>query len=162
IPQQNFAPRSPTVAESANLDQLSTATADALRACIDPLGATGSLAELVAATNSLAPTSVHPDDPDHGKLVGLMLQTEIDVDTANPNAQILYLLLQAQAPIRSELVAMQRDPAMSVDSIRVYDSEEDADDAAVRILAALGDDPTGIGTFLLKAAMTPADQAACL
>jgi hypothetical protein len=160
--QQNYAPRSPTATESANLGQLSSATADALKACIEPLGATGSLMQVTAAVNGLSPTSVDPSDPDHGKLLDLMLKTELDLDAANPNGQVIDLLLQAQAPIRTDLLTMENDPSAPVDQIRVYDSEEDADDASVRILTSLGHDPTSIGTFLLNAAMTPEDKAACI
>jgi hypothetical protein len=104
---------------------------------------------------------VNPDDPDHGKLVGLMLDVETRVDAEMSDAPLIDRILAAQGDIRAELAKLQDDPAYPIDQIRIFDYEEDADDASVRVLTALGKNPIGVGQFFLD--FMPADaRAACL
>jgi hypothetical protein len=161
----NDAPRSPTADEAAHFDELGAALGDALRACLAPTSPspTVTLALLTAGLNQLPDAATNPANPDHAKLIGLMLDAELRVDAEGPtSAPLIDRLLRVQAPVRSELVMLQEDPRFPLDDIRVYDFEEDADDAAVRILAAIGDDPLSIGNFLVDAAMTPEAKASCL
>src|SRR5262249_10378919 len=95
-------------------------------------------------------------------LLGLMLDVEKSVDAEGANAPLIDRMLHAQGPIRSEFIALQKKPEYPIDQIRVYDYEEDADDAAVRILTAIGDDPLAFGTFLLNALMPAEMKAACV
>ena len=162
----DLTPRTPDAGESANLDALSQTLADGLLACTSPLAdplAKGSLLDAVALMNDLPATASDPASPDHAKLLGFVLDAERATDAASdPSAPLVARLLDAQARIRSELVTLQDDPTYPIDQIRIYDSEEDADDVAVRILAAIDDNPIGIGDFLLDSLLTPADKATCL
>jgi hypothetical protein len=58
--------------------------------------------------------------------------------------------------LRPRLLELRDDPQFPIGRIRLYDFEEDADDAAVRVLRALGYPPTGNGEFLLRL-MRPED-----
>ena len=159
----NFVPRTPTAEESAHLDQLSAALTAALKTCLDPVttGANSlSLMALTASTNQLSEESLQTSSPDHAKLRGLMLDAEKLADSELPNAPLIDRMLQAQAPIRSELIALRNVTQYPIDQIRVYDFEEDADDASVRILRAIGDDPTGLAKFLTGSRMSPDPAAA--
>jgi hypothetical protein len=161
----NLVPRAPTAEESAHLEELSQATASALRTCLEPMTAgpsRASLMQLTAAMNELPEGAADPSHPDHAKLLGLMLDDEKAVDADLVTAPLIDRMLKAQAPIRSEFIALRASPTYPIDEVRVYDFEEDADDAAVRVLHAIGDDPLGIGKFLLDALMTPAEKASCL
>jgi hypothetical protein len=161
----NDVPATPTADQAAQLQTLSQSYDTALRACLDGAGVPAnqaSLMQLTAETNSLSDQAVDPNSPDHAKLVSLMLEAETATDEALPKASLVDRLLAAQTPIRAELIGLRGAPEYPIDDIRVYDYEEDADDAAVRILAAIGDDPMGIADFLLDAALTPEQKAACL
>jgi hypothetical protein len=116
---------------------------------------------LTAATNNLSEQSLDTDNPDHAKLRGLMLDAEKLADSELASAPLIDRMLQAEGPIRAELIALHAAPNYPIDQIRVYDFEEDADDASVRILRAIGDDPAGLATFLANALMTPDAAAAC-
>jgi hypothetical protein len=159
----DFTPRTPTADEKANLDRLSDELADAYRSCLAPV--TGdfmktSLLELTASLNNME-SAIALSSPDHQKLLDLMLQAELDVDAAMPSGTLVDRLLAAQSTIRKEYIALRDDPAFPIDQIRIFDFEEDADDAAARVLTTLGDDPMGIGDFLVT--ILPADaQAQCL
>src|SRR5262249_32710190 len=45
-----------------------------------------------------------------------------------------------------------------IDQVRIFDFEEDADDASVRVLTEIGQDPTGVGLFLLRMSGDDAKQ----
>jgi hypothetical protein len=160
----NLIPRTPTADESAHLDQLSQELTAALKTCLDPVTTTPndwSLMVLTAATNNLSEQSLDTNNPDHAKLRGLMLDAEKLTDSELSSAPLIDRMLQAQAPIRSELIALRGVPAYPIDQIRVYDFEEDADDASVRILRAIGDDPAGLASFLANGLMSPDLAASC-
>jgi hypothetical protein len=162
---EDFAPATPTPEQAAQLESLSQAFADKLRACLDPLDRpdnTRSIAQLTATLNKLGDSAVDPSNPDHAKLLSLMLEAETTTDDALPNASLIDRLLVAQTPIRAEFVGLRNAREYPIDEIRVYDYEEDADDAAVRILAAIGDDPKAIGGVMVDLLYTPDQKASCL
>ena len=162
----DFTPLTPSPTQARDLDALSTTLAMALIACSAPLTAppaTSSIADAIADLNHLAATAVDPASPDHPKLVSLMLDAERAADAKEiAPSSLMARLLDAQATIRSELEGLEEDPRFPIDDLRVYDSEEDADDAAVRILSAIGDDPRGIAEFLARALMTPSAKTTCI
>lgn len=156
----NAVARSLSAEEQAHVDQLSDAIASELRACIP--SDEGSLMEVTAILNQLPPESVDPAHPQHARLLALMLDAEKQVDAEMPQASLIDRVLTVQAKLRAELIALENDPQSPIDQLRVYDYEEDADDAAVRVLAALGEDPIGNGMFLVRAGLPPELQQPCL
>lgn len=161
----NLVPRILTAAERTQLDALSRSVADALRACLGSIGGADANASLMAVTaelNRLPEGALDPQSSEHAKLLGLMLDVEKAVDAESTDASLIDRILRAEAPIRSELIALRETPEYPVDRIRIYDYEEDADDTAVRVLTAIGDDPTGLGTFLLDALMPAEAKTRCV
>jgi hypothetical protein len=161
----NLVPSTPTAEQKANLDRLSNEIADALRTCLAPIADSAigkaTLLELTAGLNNME-AALDPASPDHAKLLGLMLDAETQVDAATPDGTLIDRLLKAQEVIRKEYIALRDDPAFPVDQIRVFDYEEDADDAAARVLTKIGDDALGIGEFLLSILPDEAARTSCL
>jgi hypothetical protein len=163
--EQNFTPLSPTASQKEKLEQLSRGLADELVRCTSIVGGPelpSSLLELTAAFNGFGPTALDPSSPEHQQLLAKMLDVEKRVDAEANGAPIVERMMRAQADIRSELAALTRDPKFPVDQIRIFDYEEDADDASARVLASIGDDPAGVGLFLLSASVSPEKKAECL
>jgi hypothetical protein len=148
-----FVPRRPTPDEQSKLDAVSASVDKGLRACFAKgvAGAPTSLLELTAGLNDLSDQAGDPTNPDHAKALALMLDAERQVDAAAPAGDpLIDRLLDAATRLRKEELALREDPSFPIGQIRTFDYEEDADDASARILAALGDDPKGVGHFLLS------------
>jgi hypothetical protein len=150
LAEGNYIPATPTADQRATLDRLSTETGAALEACLP--ADEGSLLELNAALNHVDPAALGPDK---------MLDAEKQVDAENPSASMVHRILLAQDKIRAELTTLRNDPKFPIDQIRIYDFEEDADDASVRVLSAVGQDPLGNANLLVKMGLPPALQQAC-
>jgi hypothetical protein len=149
-PLGNLVPATPTPEQRANLDALSSSIASAIPACVAAGEDEGTLMQLTAVLNKLPMEAVAPEHPDHARLIELMVDAERQVDAEAPAAPMSEKMLRAEALMRAEQIALRDDPAFPIDQIRVFDYEEDADDAAVRVLTAIGDDPLGISGFLLS------------
>jgi len=160
----DFVPRTPTAAEKAHLDELSGGIESELRTCLAPLAdnpiGKASLMEATAFLNGIPEEALDPNHPDHKKLLDLLLDVEQRIDAEDPKATLVDRLLRAQKAVREELAALEKEPAFPIDQLRVYDFEDDADDAAVRVLSAIGDDPIGMGKFVLSV-LPPDAQEAC-
>ena len=158
-------PRTPTADDRARLDALARSAEDAIRACtagLDTPLARSSVLRISADLNYLSTTAENPGDRDHAALLAAAPGVEATVDAADPGAPLVDRLFRADALLRADFLAVQQDPALPIDAIRVYDYEEDADDAAVRVLHAIGDDPAAAGAFLLDV-IVPADvRESCL
>lgn len=97
--------------------------------------------------------------PEHAKAVKeLMSNDELALDRDGAASPVIDKIFAATEAIHAKLTALGKDQAMPLDAIRVYDAEEDADDAAVRVLTAIGADPLGQAKFLFRAM---GDAGAC-
>jgi hypothetical protein len=134
------------------LTRLSDTTRDALRKCYPDVKK--SLLELkiedlhvqVLVDGEAAPLErlLDPSTPEH-KLVYKTLmttQTEKDVD-AKPDLTTAERIIQVVDALHARAAVLVNDSSAPIDELRVYDLEEDADDASVRVLRALGDDTRG-------------------
>jgi hypothetical protein len=159
----NLAPRTPSADEQANLDRLSDDVATEVRSCLAALpddAKNSKISDLIADANGMH-GATDPASADHQKLLDLMLPEELAVDADPSKTTFVDRLLAAQAVIRNDLISLTQDPAFPIDELRVFDFEEDADDASVRVLAALGKDPHDASATLL--AFLPDDlRAQCL
>ena len=91
-----------------------------------------------------------------------MLDVEKKVDAASmADTALADRILRAQDELLPRLAAMQEDAQFPIAQLRVFDYEEDADDASVRVLRELGDDPLSLGGFFLSI-LTPEARKACL
>lgn len=147
----NFVPAPRTPAQQAELEVASAAAIEDYKKCLAPANDNGSIMSVIAQTNGVpVEAATDPAHPDHQKLKDLMVDIELAVDAEMPNAKVLDRLFVAEARMRAELVKLRSDPAFPIEKIRVFDYEEDADDASVRVLASIGDDPRGVGHFLIS------------
>lgn len=157
--------RTPTADERARLDALARTAEDAIRACtagLDTPLARSSLLRVTAEASYLSSTAEDPQDRDHAALLAAAPGVEASVDAADPGAPLVDRLFRADALLRADFLALAQDPALPIDTIRIYDLEEDADEAAVRVLRAIGEDPAAVGAFLLDV-IVPADvRESCL
>jgi hypothetical protein len=106
-----------------------------------------------ASTESL----LDPNTPVH-RLVYSVLMTndverDIDKQTDLPTIQRLLHVVDA---LHKRAAEIDTDTSLPVDELRVFDLEEDADDAAVRILRAIGDDPHGAAQMFMGQLSDPA------
>lgn len=146
---------------SATLGELSTAMHDCYGHLRVSLLEAKVRAELVgvpeADAQPLVDRLLDPTSQEHAALVSALdpAEVEADSDEATPTVD---RILRAVKALHAKLAALEADAKLPLDEVRVYDKEEDADDAAVRILAHLGEDPTAQGRFSLR---TMKDPAAC-
>lgn len=156
-------PTPPTKEQQTEIDRLSREIADDLRSCLADLvlpDAT-SLFDLTAEVNKIpAEAAKNPSSKEHADVLAKMLDEEKEADAADPKAPLIDRMLRAEVALRARELALRNDPRFPIDELRTFDYEEDADDASVRILASLGDDPSGIGRMLL-ASVPPALAEAC-
>lgn len=139
-----------TTDQSAALADLGASTADALRRCYANVRA--SLFELkVRQKASKGPASeaaamiqkaLDPTSPEHEalkeELMTMDVERDADADSARPTIERLLGVVDA---LHGRLTDYEADASLPIDELRVFDMEEDADDTAVRILKAIGEDP---------------------
>ena len=153
-------PATPTQEQQSELDRLSREIAADLRECLKdlPVPDGGTLFDLTAELNEIPVEAArNPSSPEHAQVLAKMLDEEKAADAADPKAPLIDRILRAEVALRARELELRNDPRLPIDELRTFDYEEDADDASVRILASLGDDPTGIGRMLLASA--PAELA---
>ena len=160
VNQGNLVPRALTADEQKSFDMQSVALAANLRACL--LMPTAPIAYIVALLNSLPPEAAVPAHPRYPEVAALMLDVEKKIDAESMESTPLAdRLLRAQDALLPRLATLQEDPQFPIAQLRVFDYEEDADDASVRVLREIGDDPLSLGGFFLSI-LTPAARDACL
>jgi hypothetical protein len=142
-------PRAPTAEESSRLELAAKAVSDDFHACFDGETDQPPFLAMLAMFNGLPPQAADPSNPQHEDLVKLALPVELRIDSDMPGASLAEKIFRADVMVRAELDALQKDPAFPIEKLRVYDSEEDADDASIRVLSAIGQDPTGVGQFFV-------------
>lgn len=119
------------------------------------------LAAAVASMLGLEAAAVEEGHPQHETLVAGMLSNEVAIDANDELASLGARLLAAAEELRPTLVALRAEEKFPIAQLRVFDHQENADDASVRVLAALEQEPTGFGNFLLTS-MPEVDRTACL
>ena len=158
--QGNLVPRALTADEQKSFDMKSLALAANLRACL-PMPA-APLAYVVALLNSLPAEAADPMNARYPEVAALMLDVEKKIDAeAMANTALADRMLRAQDALLPQLATLREDPQYPIAQLRVFDYEEDADDASVRVMHEIGDDPLGLAGFFLSI-LTPEAKAACL
>jgi hypothetical protein len=158
----NLTPRLPSAAEKAELDRLTTSLLADIRACAGPNSDTSSLGIVSALTQGLSPAAAESAaDPAYDQVRAGMLDIEKQVDAQLSGGRLSDKVLRAEELVRADVVAVRSDASLNLSRVRVYDYEEDADDASMRVLSAIGSDPVSIGTFVLSLSK-PATKAQCL
>ena len=144
----DLTPSSRSDDEQADLYAQTAAIFETARSCDN--GQALPLAALIATLKGLPTEAVDPAHPQHEQLEALLLEEEREIDEKSPQASLIERLILASESVRKRLLEERADPELEIGKLRVYDVEEDADDASVRVLRAIGDDPTGVAQFLAK------------
>jgi len=144
----DLTPSARTDEEQADLDAQTEAIFEKVRSCDD--GEVLPLAALIATLNRLPPEAIDPAHPQHAALEALVLDEERQIDEESPQASLLERLILASEAVRKRLLEVRANTELAIGKLRVYDVEEDADDAAVRVLRAIGDDSRGVAQFFAK------------
>jgi hypothetical protein len=140
----NLVPSVPTAAQQAELDRLSALVTTEIKTCIAPVEDKAALSDL-------------------SQMLGVApLPAEQNIDATMASAPIGERILAAEAEVRAELIALRNDPAFPIDQLRVFDYEEDADDASVRVLTTLGHDATGVGQMVLDLSPDTTLKSKCM
>lgn len=90
-----------------------------------------------------------------------MFPQEAEADADATLTTLGLRALAAESKMRADATTLRADPAFPLARLRSYDTEQDSDDTAVRVLLALGREPTSNAQFLLDT-MTPEARADCL
>jgi hypothetical protein len=161
-----------TAAESAQITKLATEIATHARSCYGHVkgslyelkvrGRFGNLPPEIAGPKLKA--LLDPKSPEyaetHAEVMTDDIEKKLDADDGKtPTVDRLFTVVET---MRAELSALESDKSMPVDELRIFDDEEDADDAAVRVLRAIDDDPHGIAGFLTTILATPEACAASI
>lgn len=162
VQEGSLIPRLPNASEKAELDAFTTSLTADMRTCAGANSDTSSLGIISALTQGLSPAAAeNPADPAYAQVRAGMLDIEKQVDTQMAGSRLSDKLLRAEELVRADVVAVRGDASLNLSRVRVYDYEEDADDASMRVLAAIGSDPVSIGGFALSM-LKPASKAQCL
>ncbi|MBX3221640.1 MAG: hypothetical protein KF795_14050 [Labilithrix sp.] len=157
-----------TPQQTADLATLERATTAALRSCYASVKKSifelkledRSVQVLVNGTPASLQTILDPTTEEHKLAYGALMANAVerDVDTKVEETTI-ERILEVVATLHGRAAMLTASTALPIDELRVFDLEEDADDAAVRILRAIGDD--SLGAAHLFVSQMP-DPAACL
>jgi|GEM_PF-1914662 len=138
------------------LATFSDSIASALRRCHGNVRA--SLYELKVRNRSASPEAqaqlpklLDPTTEEHKAAYALLMDNdiELDADTKSESRPTIDRLIEVVQTAHARIAELEADPKLPIDELRVFDMEEDADDAAVRVIRAAGDDVSGIsGLFL--------------
>jgi hypothetical protein len=100
-----------------------------------------------------------PATPEHAEAKQALLSDDIEREVdARKDLTTIERVFAVVDGLHKKAAALEADKSIPIDEMRVFDMEEDADDAAVRVLRAMGDDPLGNAHFLLSML---SDRAAC-
>lgn len=162
VSEGDLTPRIPNATEQADLNRASDAAVAALRTCLAPTATPAPLSVVSALLQGLQPTAaLDPSDPSFAQVQAGMLPIERQIDEEMPTASFADRLIEADARVRADLTALRADPSFNISRVRVYDFEEDADDASMRVLHAIGVNPEAMGSFALSI-LKPATKATCV
>ncbi|MBX3262451.1 MAG: hypothetical protein KF782_22415 [Labilithrix sp.] len=141
-----------TPKQIADLGALERATTSALRSCYASVKKSifelkiedRSVQVLVNGTPASLQTILDPSTAEHKLAYGALMvnPVEREVDTKAEETTI-ERILEVVSTLHQRAATLTASAELPIDELRVFDLEEDADDAAVRILRAIGDDALG-------------------
>lgn len=141
------------------MDQLATfseSTVGLLTRCYGNIRA--SLYELKVRDRSTSPEAqaqmpklLDPSTAEYRAAYALLMDNDLErtIDEKSASRPTIERLIEVVQTAHRRIDELEADPRFPIDELRVFDMEEDADDAAVRVMRAAGDDPTGISRLFL-------------
>ncbi len=147
-----------TPAQVEDLGALTKAADDALRSCY--AGVKKSILELKIDDKSVrvlvdgepAPRErlLDPSTEEHKLVYGALMTNDVERDVdGRTNLPTIDRLLEVTSTLHRRAGELSADHSFPIDDLRVFDLEEDADDTAVRVLRAIGDDPRGAASLFM-------------
>lgn len=142
--------------QETQLTTFANSIAAALQRCYGNVRA--SLFELKVRDRSVSPEAqaqmpklLDPTTEEHKAAYALLMDNELErnIDTKSETRPAIERLLEVVQTAHARIAELEADPKMPIDELRVFDMEEDADDAAVRVIRAAGDDVGGISRLFL-------------
>ncbi|HVJ91559.1 MAG TPA: M48 family metalloprotease [Labilithrix sp.] len=153
-----------TTRSAQDIAALRQVTTDALRRCYREVNISIFDLKLRNQAASLSPQEagayiqkrLDPSTPEHGAAYKALMryQFERDVDQKS-DLSIIDRLLEVVETAHRRMSVLDADPELPIDQLRVYDMEEDSDDAAVRVLRALDRDGMSAGHLFLSELPAP-------
>ena len=140
-----------TADETKQLATFSQSIADALRRCYANIRV--SLFELKVRDRSKTPEAqaempklLDPTTAEHKAAYALLMKNDFerDIDTKDSSRPTIDRVIEVVQTAHQRITQLEADTTLPIDELRVFDMEEDADDAAVRVMRAAGDSPSGI------------------
>lgn len=157
-----------TPAQRDEVDRLVASTSGSLRRCYGKVER--SLFELkvrervASMTNGGAPAeqaravldrTLDPTTEEHHRAYAALMTNDVEraVDAAStPTIDRLFKVIDT---LHRRIGELEADPSLPIDELRVFDMEEDADDAALRVLRAVDLDPLATGRFFANLMPSP-------
>ncbi len=142
--------------ESKQVETFTKSVADALRKCYANVRI--SLYELKVRDRSTSedakaqmPRLLDPSTPEYKIAYPLLMRNDLEreIDSKSQGAATIERALAFVERAHQRITQLEADTSLPIDELRVFDMEEDADDAAVRVLRASGEDPRGITQLFL-------------
>jgi hypothetical protein len=157
-----------TPTQTKELTTLAGTTSDALRRCY--ANVKKSLLELKIEDRSVSvlvngepasrETLLDPTTQEHRLVYSVLMKNDVERDLdKKTDLTTIERLLQVVGKLHRRVADLDDDRSLPIDELRVFDLEEDADDAAVRILRAIGDDPQGAARLFMGQLPDPASCA---
>jgi hypothetical protein len=147
-----------TPKQAQDLATLANNTSDAFRKCYANVNKSllelkindKSARVLVNGVPASLETLLDPTTPEHELVYSVLManQVERDVD-AKTGLTTIARVLEVVDRLHQRAGELDSDASLPIDELRVFDLEEDADDAAVRILRAIGDDTLGAAKLFM-------------
>lgn len=142
--------------QQQQLTTFSESIASALRRCHGNVRT--SLYELKVRDRSVSPEAqaqlpklLDPTTEEHKAAYALLMDNDLerDADEKSEERPTIDRLIEVVQTAHTRIAELEADPKLPIDELRVFDMEEDADDAAVRVIRAAGDDVSGISSLFL-------------
>lgn len=139
-----------SASDRTQLEALGQATADAMRKCYAHVDMSIYELKIRDATAESAEDEVDDfielaldpasDEYDYAYplLMANDVEKKVDAKTGTPT---IDRMLEVVETLHARVKELESDSGLPIDELRVFDLEEDADDAAIRILRAIGEDP---------------------
>lgn len=144
--------------EKAQVSKLTQSTAASLKKCyghvkqsLFELKLRDRVANLPAEeARGILERALDPTTEEHRTASAELMKNDVErkVDAEAGESPTIDRLLSVVQTLHRRLSELESDDALPVDELRVFDMEEDADDAAVRVMVAIGEDPLANGRLL--------------
>ena len=137
--------------QAESLATYTKSIADALRRCHGNVRT--SLYELKVRDRSISPEAqaqmpklLDPTTEEHKAAYALLMNSDLErnADTKSQDRPTIERLIDVVQAAHERIAELEANSRFPIDELRVFDMEEDADDAAVRVIRAAGDDAAGL------------------